>query len=356
MKDSLFIPKNRTFQHPKSWPSLVHQPGWSHTPVVCNSPGYITPMPEPSESMSLSPAWDPSSSTPRHEPDPNRSSPDHPSQESIQHVLLNPQLINIRLRVVVTGGKYTQRELIVLVCQSTNGSLTIRHPIYNTLEFLEPKWVTLKHPNPTRDNGLLVIVEGNHCGKFVWRIYHRYADQKALVLVGVVNRVAGQTDTLTGEKLELDSSALCVCEESKEEKKLNVSLMDTLWKTHKVHTKWCISAYERHNGQWNMHATCIDFLISRRGRVIAMKRGRWWRWYVCLNLILRVLTAVIRGIFHLRRAHYRHAILHFMDMDENLNQKGSWIDSSLDECDTSDETPRRVWELFEALVYVALPS
>ena len=88
--------------------------------------------------------------------------------------------------------------------------------------------MTPKFPNPTRDNGLLVVIKGEHCGKYVRRIHHRYVDEEAIVILSVVTRVAGHVDVLTGEQLELDVSYLCVCEESKEDKTRNRLLMDEL--------------------------------------------------------------------------------------------------------------------------------
>ena len=78
--------------------------------------------------------------------------------------------------------------------------------------------MTPKHPNPTRNNGLLVVIEGAHCRKYVRRIHHRYEGEEAIVILAVVNRVIGHVDNLSGEQLELDVSHLCVCEESKEDK------------------------------------------------------------------------------------------------------------------------------------------
>jgi len=88
--------------------------------------------------------------------------------------------------------------------------------------------VTPKYPNATRDNGLLVIIKGEHCGKYVRRIHHRYKDGEAIVILAVVIRVAGRVDSLSGEQLELDVSHLCVCHESKEDKVLNSFLMNAL--------------------------------------------------------------------------------------------------------------------------------
>lgn len=60
------------------------------------------------------------------------------------------------------------------------------------------------------------------------RIHHHYEGEEAIVILAVVNRVAGHVDNFSGEQLGLDISHLCVCEESKEEKGRNKSLMDPL--------------------------------------------------------------------------------------------------------------------------------
>jgi hypothetical protein len=48
-------------------------------------------------------------------------------------------------------------------------------------------------------------------------------------MLAVVHRKTGNMDELTGEELQLDVSHLCVCEASKEDKRLNSSLMLGLW-------------------------------------------------------------------------------------------------------------------------------
>ena len=89
-----------------------------------------------------------------------------------------------------------------------------------------------KSPNPTRDNGILIVVKGEHCGKYVRRIHHRYHEEngkkQALILLAVVKREAGAADTLTGEQVELSPDSVCVAIETNEEKKLNANLMISL--------------------------------------------------------------------------------------------------------------------------------
>jgi hypothetical protein len=115
----LFIP--RTSELPKLLPKLL--PALFLPQPSLNTPGNTTPAPEPS--LSSSPAWDPSSRTPR--PDPNHSfahlsSPALPVDPG--HPLLDPRLLNAKVRVVVTGGDYNEKELTASVL-SIDGRLSI---------------------------------------------------------------------------------------------------------------------------------------------------------------------------------------------------------------------------------------
>lgn len=108
------------------------------------------------------------------------------------------------------------------------GQPSIRHVSYKTSEWLDPAWVSPKHPHPTRDNGLLVVMKGEHCGKYVRRIHHRYEQETAIVILGVMKRTENAADSLTGEQLELSADHLCVAVETKEDKKRNESIMTAL--------------------------------------------------------------------------------------------------------------------------------
>lgn len=223
-KSEHFIPRNRTFSVPKSSHALAQQP----FVYPDNSPGNVTPMPELNDPSS--PAWDPSSRTPQPNYDDAESLASHsppPLPFAPGRVLLDLRLLGAQLRVSVNGGKFDKKELTASVL-SKDGQLSIRHQFYKSLETLLPEWVTPKYPSPTRDNGLLIVIKGDHCGKYVRRIHHRYEGKKAVVLLAVVNRVAGHVDSFTGEQLGLDVSHLCVCEEPKEDKRLNASLMNAL--------------------------------------------------------------------------------------------------------------------------------
>ena len=133
--------------------------------------------------------------------------------------------------VVNDGETYKNREIAVSIAK-VEGVVSIRHDVYNTSRGLSPAWVSPKRPNPTRDNGILMVVEGNHCGKYVRRIHHRHhednGNKQTLILLAVVNKVDGTADTLTGEQLELHPDSLCIAVETNEDKKLNATLMNSL--------------------------------------------------------------------------------------------------------------------------------
>ncbi|KAF8973571.1 hypothetical protein BDZ97DRAFT_1751601 [Flammula alnicola] len=175
--------------------------------------GFATPMPTDTSS---SPAWDPSLApsgvlicpSPAMRPSPAES--DH----TPQHVLLNMQLADMKLNVTVNGGTYKKKDLVASVCM-VEDRISIRYIKYNTSNLLQPEWVTPKHPSPTHDNGLLIVIKGEHCGKYVRRIYHRHGTEATTMILAVVCRVEGSADVLT-------------VSESKKEKDMNKDLMKPL--------------------------------------------------------------------------------------------------------------------------------
>jgi len=57
-------------------------------------------------------------------------------------------------------------------------------------------------------------------------------------MLAMVKRVISSLESLTGEQLELDASHLCLCDESKEDRRLGDSLMDDLRRVgHKIRAK-----------------------------------------------------------------------------------------------------------------------
>jgi hypothetical protein len=177
---------------------------------------------------SLTPAWNP----PEDQPLTTNSQIANKQPDRPQHHLLDERLVGALLKVVVNDGDtYKNRDVVISIAK-VEGVVSMRHQVYNSSKGLAPGWVSSKSPNPTRDNGLLMVVKGEHCGKYVRRIHHRYSEdngnKQALVILAVVKKVDGSADTLTGEQLELDPDSLCIAFETKEDKKLNTNLMDSL--------------------------------------------------------------------------------------------------------------------------------
>ncbi|PPR06332.1 hypothetical protein CVT24_002508 [Panaeolus cyanescens] len=179
-------------------------------------------------------AWDPNSRTPvsrsrSASPVPMLLENPTPPAPSPSHPLLDTRLLSIPLWVLVNGGGFNNKDVVVSVTR-VGQRLCICRDAFKTTTLLEPSWVSISHPNPTRDNGLLVVIRGEHCGKYVRRIHHRYGDTRSSVFVqlAVLARKAGESDVITDERLELSPEYLCLAYESPQDKKLNQTLMHTL--------------------------------------------------------------------------------------------------------------------------------
>ena len=180
------------------------------------------------DASSLTPAWNP----PEYQPLPTTGQIASRQPDRAQHPLLDERLVGAQLKVTVDNGEnYKNREVTVSIAR-VEGGVSIRHHVYNAPKPLLPRWVSSKSPNPTRDNGLLMVVKGEHCGKYVRRIHHRYnednGNKQTLMILAVVEKVAGAADTLTREQFELGPDSLCIAVETKEEARLNANLMDSL--------------------------------------------------------------------------------------------------------------------------------
>ena len=68
--------------------------------------------------------------------------------------------------LVDDGETYNNREVDISIAK-VNGEVSIRHYVYNISKGLAPAWVSLKPPNLTRDNSILMVVKGDHCGRYV---------------------------------------------------------------------------------------------------------------------------------------------------------------------------------------------
>jgi hypothetical protein len=93
------------------------------------------------------------------------------------------------------SGKYAQKE-VVASSALVGRHISIRHSHYNTLKALSPEWLFLKHPYPTCNNGLLVVIKRKHCGKYVRWIHHQYKGNTPIIILAVVTRAEGVVDNL----------------------------------------------------------------------------------------------------------------------------------------------------------------
>jgi hypothetical protein len=133
------------------------------------------------------------------------------------------------MRVKVSGGLHPKNEVPVLVTRGDNDNVVIQQKWRKELLPLQPEWVSVRIPSATRDNGRLVVVRGEHCGKYVRRIHHYYADgdRKLPMIRLAVTMVVDGTgmEEIDPERIVLPPGDLCQGFETDEEKKLNDQLM-----------------------------------------------------------------------------------------------------------------------------------
>jgi hypothetical protein len=146
---------------------------------------------------SSTPSWNSLVSS-RTTPDPTAVSSSSSCPVSPQHPFLDSRLLGAQLKAIVNGGHFKDKETAVSL-ELVVGQPSIRHTSYKTSEPLDPAWVSPKYPHPTRDNGLLVVIKGEHCGKYVRRIHHKYDKETPIILLGVMKRTEKAADSLTGE-------------------------------------------------------------------------------------------------------------------------------------------------------------
>lgn len=207
--------------------------------------GSVTPAWNPSSiDMSLSPAWDPSSRTPLIIDSGSETPVASSTSTTLQHVsaavpatatlplahpLLDPRLVGKSAWVSVSAGPHPNPDATVFMSLGQDNGVIIRQKWYNQLFHLKPEWVTIKQPSHTRDNGLLLVIRGDHCGKYVRRIHHYYHGSKHPIMrLAVVEHITDAADSLTEERIELPPDDLCQGFETEAEKKSNANLMTAL--------------------------------------------------------------------------------------------------------------------------------
>jgi hypothetical protein len=144
-----------------------------------------------------------------------------------EHPLLDPRLIGKTVRAAIVGGKHRKAQAPVMITCNAD-KIVLRQSWHQISHFLLPEWVNIKPANPTRDNGLLVVIRGEHCGKYVHRIHHRYENnnrQCPIIQLAVVDRQETGAEALTGEEFELMPEYVVQGFETDGEKDMNANLM-----------------------------------------------------------------------------------------------------------------------------------
>jgi hypothetical protein len=135
-----------------------------------------------------------------------------------EHRLIHSSFLGNFFQVIVNGGAYTNKELTAKVVM-VDGNILLRYACRGTDYPLLSEWVRPLHPSPTHDNGLVIVIEGEHHGKYLRRLHHNGYKKSALMVAAVVERRRDATDNFTGEVITIDCESLCVVKESAEEVK-----------------------------------------------------------------------------------------------------------------------------------------
>ena len=167
------------------------------TPKPSHSNGVlVTPAWSPSKiDISLSPTWNPSARTPlivnsgSETPVTSTSTIFQHASATVPatamlspaHPLLDPHLVGKAAWVTVSAGLHPKKDALVSTLPGQNNKVAIQQLWCNQSFYLQPERVTLQHPNPTHDSGLLVVIWGDYCGKYVHRIHHHYDNNNRVV-------------------------------------------------------------------------------------------------------------------------------------------------------------------------------
>lgn len=90
------------------------------------------------------------------------------------------------VRVTVNSREYCKKEMPIMLI-SNDSSITMQYQLYKTSLALQPDWVTIKHLNSICDNGLLVVINGEHCSKYMYHIYYQYEDKYVIIKLAVID-------------------------------------------------------------------------------------------------------------------------------------------------------------------------
>jgi hypothetical protein len=169
---------------------------------------------------SSTPAWDPSSRTPEHhfrEPTPPvLALPDHP--------LLQSHLLDVKVQAKLSGGQHKVAKTFISGSMH-EGRPKILYTTHKTTHVVDPNWVTIIHPNVKATDALLVVLEGEHAGRFALRICQTHRGSRTMALVAIIDRAAGMQPNQTGIEVAFPAEDLAIVQETKVEKEWHTECM-----------------------------------------------------------------------------------------------------------------------------------
>ena len=83
---------------------------------------------------------------------------------------------------------------------------------------VDPNWVTILHPNVKATDALLVVLEGEHAGRFALLICQTHRSSKTMALVAIIDHAAGMQPNQTRIEVALPAEDLVIVQEMKVEK------------------------------------------------------------------------------------------------------------------------------------------
>ena len=102
------------------------------------------------------------------------------------HILLNSQLHNVKVKALVNGGEYKDKTMFVYGALR-DGQAHIHGKFGKTISILQPEWISLVPPDVTCHEALLIIIKGQHFGRFAHRIHHGLSGTQKTALVAIIN-------------------------------------------------------------------------------------------------------------------------------------------------------------------------
>jgi len=106
---------------------------------------------------------------------------------------------------------------------------------HKTTYVMDPNWVTILHPNVKATDALLVVLEGEHAGRFTLRICQIHHGSKTMALVAIIDCATGMQPNQTGVEVALPAEDLVIVQETKVEKEWHMECMKACRQQARTH-------------------------------------------------------------------------------------------------------------------------